>query len=345
MFDVTFITPVATYHTALLERAAASVAAQTVPCAHVVVQDPDGRGPAWARNRGLEKAHTPFVVFLDADDWVEPTFAERCLEAWEPRRYVYTDWYEDGTLRRAPGNPWCDDLEWHVITALIPKWAADEVGGFKTMPGGEDSEFYWALTRRVKCCGLALHEPLFHYGREGQRARTFLNVVEGQPVNLAKNPQYQQVMRDIIRSYGNMGCCSDQVIQARQTLPGGEPGDVLVRAMWGGNRQVLGPVSGRLYPRSGNGRLMMVDPADAQARPDLWQPVEPSPTRKERPAGPPMLGNLEVQRVDDFDALVDALFPRRSPPEVTLESLQNTPVARVQPDVRKIADLTRGLYG
>ena len=36
----------------------------------VVIRDPDRRGPAWARNRGLEKATGNYVFFCDADDIV-----------------------------------------------------------------------------------------------------------------------------------------------------------------------------------------------------------------------------------------------------------------------------------
>ena len=345
MPDVTFVIPVAPYHATLVGRALASVKAQTVPCEFIVIHDEQEQGPAWARNRGLARVQTPFVVFLDADDWVEPLFVERCLEMWEPRRYVYTDWYAGERVHRAPASPWCDDLEWHVVTALLPKYACDEIAGFKS-GYGEDTEFYWGLTRRVKCCGLALHEPLFHYGSEGRRAREFLDVTDDTTeLNLAQNPKYQAMMREVIRSYGNMGCCSDQIIKARESLPEGEPGDVMARAIWGGNRQVMGSQTGRLYPRNGNGRLMPVALADAQAAPHLWQIVDPRVQRAANPPQPPpMLGNTPMTPVLDFEGVLANLFPDAKPQPPTLGEMQATPPAETHPDVQKVSQLTRRLY-
>lgn len=46
----------------------------------VVVFDRDHRGPAWARNRGLRRADTRYVAFLDGDDLWHPEKLSRQLE-------------------------------------------------------------------------------------------------------------------------------------------------------------------------------------------------------------------------------------------------------------------------
>jgi glycosyltransferase involved in cell wall biosynthesis len=83
-----------------LDRAFASLAEQSLPADEVVVVD-DGstdrtaeiaaaagarvvrqerRGPAAARNRGVEEAKSDFVAFLDADDWFAPEKLRRSVQ-------------------------------------------------------------------------------------------------------------------------------------------------------------------------------------------------------------------------------------------------------------------------
>ena len=42
------------------------------PAEFIVVPDPSGRGPNWARNRGARLVRTPLVLFCDADVTWEP---------------------------------------------------------------------------------------------------------------------------------------------------------------------------------------------------------------------------------------------------------------------------------
>lgn len=82
----------------MLEEAIETVENQAnVDAEALVVEDEDQRGPAWARNVGLERADTRLVAFLDADDlWkedklerqirrMEATGAGLCVEG-EPGR-------------------------------------------------------------------------------------------------------------------------------------------------------------------------------------------------------------------------------------------------------------------
>jgi len=50
-----------------LRRCLAALQSQTVPVEIVVVEDSDGRGPAWARNEGVRRARGEVVCFTDDD--------------------------------------------------------------------------------------------------------------------------------------------------------------------------------------------------------------------------------------------------------------------------------------
>lgn len=60
----------------LLQRCMAALEKQTVPVEIVVVEDSEGRGPAWARNQGVRQARGQIVCFTDDDCAPFPGWAE-----------------------------------------------------------------------------------------------------------------------------------------------------------------------------------------------------------------------------------------------------------------------------
>lgn len=263
--DVTVVIPIGPGHETVAQRAVASVQAQTVPTVVVTVRDTDGRGPGWARNEGLRQVTTPWVLFLDADDWLEPHAVDSLLQAaaQHPGMYVYSDWYAGEIHVNAPqtGFAWCGGT-WHAVTALLPTAWVRTVDGFNdTLPGGEDTDFYLNLITSRRC-GVRLPEPLLHYSADGQRGKTFVN-----------RPDFEQIMLGIRARYANRGqhmaCCGQTV--AAPDSGDRQNGDVLAVALWGGNRREHGRATGRLYPRTGNGKTAWVDPRDIDAAPHLWR--------------------------------------------------------------------------
>lgn len=245
----------------LMKRAAASVAAQTVDVICIPVHDVDRRGPQWARNHGLSLVETPFVTWLDADDWLEPDFAEKTLAAYRPNHYVVTDhWRGDVHQRHPDPLPRCGMYgNAGTVTRLIRTETARKVGGFnESLKRLEDTEF-WLRVRAAGICAIHIPEPLMQYSPGGARSTRH------------KDPA--QLMNEINNLYlrYNMACCGGDAV-VRQASGKKQDGDVLAAAMWGGNRTVLGRRTGRQYPRTGNGKQLWVDPRDVDG--ELFVRVE-----------------------------------------------------------------------
>jgi len=263
--ELTFITPVSAYHVHLIPHVRAQVERQTVPCAHLIIEDRERRGPGAARNAGLARVDTPFTVFLDADDQIAETWAEETLAAFEKRggkRYIYTDHVRDNQIVLAPECAWVNRT-WHVVTALIPTEWVRRAGGFdETIPAFEDTAFFLKLNA-YGYCGKRLARPLFMYGAGGQRSKRY-----------HATPVEDAAMRYFTRQYGGrtVGCCGDVT---PNIPPSGDrqEGDVLAVAIYAGNRRELGRATGRLYPRAGNGARLWMDAKDIAASPTLWRRV------------------------------------------------------------------------
>lgn len=136
---------------AMLARAVASVEAQTVtPAAVMVCDDADGDGAAVTRNRALFATTTEWVAFLDSDDELYPHHLEALLECAAETGadlvYPWFDLVELGAVRndrdplKAFGRPFDpDDLRtrnYIPVTFLCRRELAVAVGGFP-VPGTE----------------------------------------------------------------------------------------------------------------------------------------------------------------------------------------------------------------
>lgn len=141
-----------------------------------------GRGAGAARNVGAAQARGKFLLFLDADDILEPNALERMLEAWlQYEGYIYCDCKIptdpkrlDGPFEVIPAFDY-DQLEFvgsgysaemigrHTVTALIATEDFRRTRGFdEKLPFWEDWELYLQLAV-LGIRGFRLPEALLLY--------------------------------------------------------------------------------------------------------------------------------------------------------------------------------------
>lgn len=123
-----------------------------------VLETEGKRGPGYCRNRGTEIARAPLVVYLDADDYLQPGCLEALLGAWDGETWVYPDCYilhPDGRLEPYMVEEWSITQLCHsgvgAVTALyaVDQWRA--VGGFDEEGNREDWEFHLRLAAHGFC--------------------------------------------------------------------------------------------------------------------------------------------------------------------------------------------------
>lgn len=144
--DITVVIPAhpARARNGMLLRALNSVLVQTYPAAAVsVAMDVHREGAAATRQRALAAAQTPWVAFLDSDDFFKPQHLERMIKhAQETGADFVYSWFEvlggndpfPSTHFTNDWNP--DDPIETTVTTLVRTGLAKQVG-FKALDRGE----------------------------------------------------------------------------------------------------------------------------------------------------------------------------------------------------------------
>jgi glycosyltransferase involved in cell wall biosynthesis len=120
----------------LLRRCLAALEKQTVPVEIVVVEDSEGRGPAWARNEGVRRADGEVICFTDDDCAPFPGWAEALAKP----ILAGTARATAGPTRMAAGATPAD-LAWEAIVSYLQEQA--------TKPGTASPGF--AATANLAC--------------------------------------------------------------------------------------------------------------------------------------------------------------------------------------------------
>ncbi len=280
-----------------------------------IVETEGQQGPAIARNIGIEASRAPLFALLDADDWLMPTFLERCMEVQRKEGgYIYTDWFQIGKdgaheVKRCQDYDMGDLLTkgfYHTITGLYPREAWQAVGGFDPDSGGwEDWDFVFALATR-EYCGTRVPEPLFCYRYWSGQRREDGYAQSGDNAKLLRAK-----WKDYVQDGGQklMGCSScgrggggrastagaarSQSVQSVNQTAAQESGAVLLEYVGksAGTRTYKGARSGQMYrfgPDSGHNRkyVYSVDVPGLLAMRDFRLAEEPKPVTTPAPAEP-----------------------------------------------------------
>lgn len=162
----------------------------------------ENAGVCAARNRGVREAAGDYLVFLDADDILEPNYLSRCWDALRtaPRNvaYAYTQMRyfgsKTGIHKSAPFSR-KRILQGNLVnvSALMKRHVFDEVGGFneECKLGLEDADL-WVRFLAHGHHGVLVPEPLLRYRRHG-RSRNTLSRAELDALNWERRMSYPRL--------------------------------------------------------------------------------------------------------------------------------------------------------
>lgn len=195
------------------------------------------RGAGAARNIGIDNARAPLLLFLDADDYLDPRALSEMLAEFArgEGQYVYTDWVafsEEGTFSEFELGEY-DAREWvrrlvegagglNAVTALVPAAAARAVRFDESLPGWEDSDFF------ARCAVMGYH------GRRLARPLLYYRTYTGSR-RLSAMKERAKLLNEFEKRYGPYlkgvkkmaNCCGgnagNAVLAAKQALDGNAP--------------------------------------------------------------------------------------------------------------------------
>ena len=238
------------------------------------------KGPGWARNSGVDVAVGNMLVFLDADDILQPHFIELTLKTLVTTNggWVYTDCFNHRLTDMGRNDvehfevPDWDtgknfDKATHAVTVMLPREIWEEIGGFdEDAKGWEDWEFF---IRAVQAgyCGTRLAVPLLTYRMMtgNRREENYLNRDKHYAYIVEKHAPYYKGAKE-----KRMGCnCGNGGGKKSMTLhvaAGPQQSEAPLIEYIGDpmqQRRLKGKVTGKIYLYSGQRRRFYMHVDDA----------------------------------------------------------------------------------
>lgn len=166
LLDVTVAIPAhpARIHTGMLTRALGSVWAQTMPPSAVsIAVDVDGAGAPPTRQRALDAVTTPWVAFLDSDDFFDSNHLQLLSQCAidSGADYVYSYWHGPDLLGHY-GRPFDPTTPVETTTTILIRTDLARKVGFAALPErSENTGEDWGM---VLGC-IALGAKIMHLPR------------------------------------------------------------------------------------------------------------------------------------------------------------------------------------
>jgi glycosyltransferase involved in cell wall biosynthesis len=375
--DVSVIIPVGPGHEELVKDALHSLEGQTHRFWECIVVNDSGHpldlknGFSWARvieanylfrlgagtarNFGAKYAKGDYLVFLDADDMLKPTFLADTLAGYKQHgKYIYTDWltHEKQTnwqvheTRDYSYEAVAEKPSLHPITCLIPRYWFEAVGGFdETLPAFEDVDLFMKFFVHGYC-GMRVKKPLLIYNLDSGKRRK---------ASVDYEPTFKNLLKKRYGAYmeaHNMCDCVQPPKGKQPAAPTMENaaeykeayGDIVLAKLVGqfvaeAPVTFRGPATRVLYGRRAKGDVFYIWQADLENSGDTFEKVEnysvePVPTVV--PDAPPDIVDTEHHK-PSLGEVLDTI-----PPIPSEESINNNAAeAQIVDDVPEVVPMSQ----